>query len=46
MEHSAEEASKSLRESFEERKSVKSDLKRLKAESKAKDTPKIAEQTR
>ena len=46
MEHSAEEKSKSLRDSYEERKSVKSDLKRLKAESKAKDTPKIAEQTR
>lgn len=46
MEHSAEEASKSLRESFEERKSVKSDLKRLKAESKAKDAPKITEQAR
>ena len=46
MEHSAEEASKSLCVSFEERKSVKSDLKRLKAESKAKDASKITEQTR
>ena len=46
MEHSAEEKAKSLRNSYEERKSVKSDLKRLKAESKAKDAPKIAEQTR
>ena len=31
MEHSAEEKSTSLRDSYEERKSVKSDLKRLKA---------------
>ena len=46
MEHSAEEKSKSLRDSYEERKSVKSDLKRLKAESKAKDAPKITEQAR
>ena len=46
MEHSAEEKSKSLRDSYEERKSVKSDLKRLKAESKVKDAPKITEQAR
>ena len=46
MEHSAEEKAKSLRDSHEERKSVKSDLKRLKAESKAKDAPKITEQAR
>lgn len=46
MEQSAGEASKSLRDSYDERKSVKSDLKKLKAESKVKDATKITEQTR
>lgn len=41
MEHSAEEASKSLRESFEERKSVKSDLKRLKRKAKPRMLPRL-----
>lgn len=47
MEHSAEEKAKNLRETYEERKSVKTDLKKLKAEqAKAKNAPAVAEPSR